>query len=326
MEKWETTEELVNLLPPIDLFESKGSIDRYGFARLLAQRCSLKWQYYPFGEWVHGWMWDEKPTAESLAVATLSRNVPIVLRNKTELQSLKREGYSDVHIGGLPFSYVNKQHASRNSDALLAFPPHSSEAQRLDDQQSEYLDFLTTLRTDFNGIYICIFGLDWGGPLHQAAKRRGLKVVQGAQPSDANSLHRVRSLLDAFSFVTSNSMGSHFVYALCAGCRFSFAGPQYRYTPEVLMGGKNSRKHSSRRVERLMEIKSPTYLRARFGKFYVDHPSMGIEDSAFGRSEVGLENMLSIEQIRRILGLSFYGQFRGCMRGAENRFLRKVLE
>lgn len=321
---WVTPKELVALLPTTVAFKSKGSIDRYGFARLLAQQCNPKLPFRPFGEWVHGWMWDEQPSAESLALSKINRNVPIVLRNKTELQALKYDGFSNVHIGGLPFAYVGKQHRSRNPHALLAFPPHSSEAERVDDQQSEYLDYLISLQEDFDGIYISIFGLDWGGALHQAAERRGLKVVFGALPDDANSLRRTRSLLDAFSFVTSNTMGSHFVYASSVGCQFSFCGPQYRYSAEVLMGSGNPRNHTQKKVDRLVEIQSKTYLHSRFGKFYVDHPSMGIEDSAFGQTEIGLEDMLSIEQIRNILGFSLYGQFRGHTRGVKNRILRGI--
>lgn len=315
---WETSNDLATLLPKVILSKSKGSITRYGFSQLLARRCKIKIPFRPFGEWIHGWTWDEDPTSEIFGFSDFRRNIPIVVGNKTEHQVMKNEGFSNVHIGGLPFAYVEKQHVSRNPNALLAFPPHSSENHHFENQvnhQYEYLDYLESLRNNFDGIYVSIFGHDWGGDLHQAAKKRELNTVLGAHPNDLNSLYRTRSLLDAFSFVTSNTMGSHFIYALSAGCHFSFSGPKYGYSEEFFMGG-NTKKTV---VQRGMVIHSEEYLRPRFGNFYLDHPSMGLKSLDFGISEVGFGSMLSPDSIRNILGFSVFGQLRGVSRSAKNR-------
>jgi hypothetical protein len=317
---WETSDDLAALLPKTLYGKSKGSIDRYGFFQLLAKRCKVKMPFRPFGEWVHAWMWDEHPTLETLGFSNLRRDIPVIVCNKTELKVMKNEGFSNIQTGGLPFAYVDKQHESRNAHSLLAFPPHSTENQTLTNQQSEYLDFLASLRDDFEGIFVSIFGLDWGGDLHQAAKRRGLNTVLGAHPNDLNSLYRTRSLLDAFSFVTSNTMGSHFIYALSVGCHFSFCGPKYKYTEEHFLNGDITKTHE----KRLMEILSEEYLRIRFGKFYSDHPTMGLQDFKFGKSEVGIDNLLSPKTIRNTLGLSIYGQIQGVSRGIQNRTIRGV--
>jgi len=314
---WKTSTDLMALLPKVVVGKSRGSIDRYGFFQLLAQECEIKIPFRPFGEWIHGWTWDEQPTTEIFGFSKLRRNTPTVVCNKIEQQAMKNEGFSNIHIGGLPFAYVEKQHKSHNPHSLLAFPPHSSENQHLINQQFEYLDFLVSLRNDFDEIYVSIFGLDWGGDLHQAAERRGLKTVFGAHPNDLNSLHRTRSLLDAFSFVTSNAMGSHFVYALSAGCHFSLCGPKYNYNEELPTASDITENAKNR----FLEINSEDYLKPRFGRFYCDHPLMGIKDVNFGKSEVGAGNRLSTHSIRKILGLSSYGQFCGAGRGVKNRMV-----
>ena len=69
------------------------------------------------------------------------------------------------------------------------------------------------------------------------------------------------------------------------------------------------------------KIYSEEYLRPRFRNFYHDHPSTGIKDFDFGKSEVGVGNKLSTYSIRKILGLSMYGQFRGASRGVKNKMV-----
>lgn len=319
---WKCAHELKHLIPPVRAFSVNGSIDRYGFTHILAALCGMSKPKRPFSEWIHGWIWDERPTPESLAVNNLRRSVPIIVRNNNECRSLFNAGFRKVVVGGLPFCYLEKQHDIQNEHALLAFPPHSAEVEHLNNSQTDYMDYLESLKKDFDGIYISVFFLDWGGALHKAAEARGLNVILGARPDDANSLIRTRSLLDAFSIVTSNTMGSHFVYALYAGCKFSFSGPMYQYDKEIFIGNGNLNNHSLVKVERLMEIQSELYLRSRFGHFFVDHPSDGSCDLHLGRLETGANNVLNENQIREAVGWTVAGQMRGYLRGTTNRVQR----
>ena len=321
---WQGPEELENLIPDVRPVPASGSIDRYGFAHILAKICGLRKPRRLFSEWTHGWIWDDQPTAETLAVGKLRRSVPVVVRNKLEYDALKAAEFKKVFIGGLPFCYVDNQHRFRNENALLAIPPHSAEIERMNSHQEEYLDYLEAKKADFDGVYVSIFYLDWDGPLHKAAEKRGLNVVLGARPDDANSLIRTRSLLDAFSLVTSNVMGSHFVYSLSAGCRFSFSGPLYSYSEEVFLGNGNPNNHSLSRVERLIQIQSEQYLRSRFGQFFCDDPREGKSDIALGQSEIGSGNMLNKNKIREVVGWTASGQMRGYIQGGIGRAQRLI--
>lgn len=319
---WQTSEELNALLPSSKAFRLRGSIDRFGFLHLLAERCGMRSPRRSFAEWVHGWIWDECPTVESLAMQKLPRDVAVVVRDEVERDVLLEAGFLNVHIGGLPFAYVPPQHRSRNTVSLLAVPPHSAEAERVSSGQREYLDYLESLKDDFEGIYVCIFHLDLEGSMHRAVLERGMQVVQGARPDDASSLKRVRALFEAFEHVTSNCMGSHFVYALHSGARFSFSGPMFVYDEEVMMSGGNPHGHSKERVRRLLEIQSPEYLGSRFGDFFVDHPQRGTVDAHLGATEIGARHVLPPDNIRNILGWTVRGHLTGYTRGVFRRLRR----
>lgn len=320
--RWQNLAELEALLPSRVKIGSANGVHRFGFSHLLAERCGLRRPRRVFANWVHGWIWDDRPTAESLHVGKQLRDIPVVVRNEVEKAALEFEGFRRVVVGGLPFAYVSPQHNARNRNALLAIPPHSAEVERLSSRQSDYMDYLESLKGDYDGIYVSIFYLDWNGPMHQAAAARGLRVVQGARPDDANSLRRVRALFEAFEQVTSNTMGSHFVYALQAGSRFAFSGPIFAYDAQMFLGNGNPHSHSEARVNRLLEIQDPQYLRRRFGRFFCDHPRQGVADRELGASEVGVNHLLEPESIREILGWTLEGQIKGYSLGVLRRMRR----
>lgn len=308
-------------LPPFSPIKITSGVDRYGFSSVLAKRCGRQTVPRSFANWIHGWIWAEEPNAELLACSGLPRNTTIVVRQKAEQLALKTAGFKDVRLGGLPFAYIARQHTHCQTDALLAFPPHSAEVERLTADQGGYLDYLETLKQDFESIYISIYYLDMGGPLHQAALARGLKVVQGARPDDANSLLRTRSMLDSFGHVTSNVMGSHMLYALFADCKFSFCGPMYSYDESTLMIGGY---HSADHIQLLLKLCSESYIQEKFGKFFVTHPRMGLKDEIFAQDSIGQKLIMNTQQIENAMGWSMNGQMSGYLSGGQRRLSRLI--
>lgn len=318
-------DSIAHRLPPFVPVKITSGVDRYGFSSVLANRCGRRVVPRSFANWVHGWMWHEEPTDELLACSRLPREVTIVVRNEKERTTLVDAGFRDVRMGGLPFAYVQRQHESRHADALLAFPPHSAESEKVTVDQGAYLDYLESLKNDFEAVHVSIYYLDMGGAMHKAALARGLRVIQGARPDDANSLVRMRAILDSFSYVTSNVMGSHMLYALFAGCRFSFCGPIYGYDESVYLGAGNRHGHTTDYVQQLLELQSEPYLRERFDRFFVDNPRMGIEDLSFAEEAIGMRFIMAPDQIEDALGWSVAGQVRGYVSGARRRLARAIV-
>ncbi len=317
-------DSIVDRLPPFVSAKIKGGVDRYGFSSVLAKRCGRSMVPRSFANWVHGWTWAEEPTAELLACSKLPRDLTIVVRNGVEQLALEAAGFKDIRVGGLPFAYIQRQHAFRHTDALLAFPPHSAEAERVTADQKEYLDYLETMKQDFDSVYVSVYYLDIGGPLHKAAQARGLHVVQGARPDDANSLLRTRSMLDSFTHVTSNVMGSHMLYALFAGCKLSFCGPMYGYDESEFIGDGNPHGYSSDYIRLALRFQSESYLRDKLGRFFVDHPRMGSQDTSFAIEEIGEKFLMSPREIEDALGWTAGGQIKGYATGARRRLSRLI--
>ena len=70
--KWSCLEELMSLLPEVNVFSYKGSIDRFGFSYILAKICGFEKPRRTFAEWVHGWHWHDLPTSEILGLHLLN--------------------------------------------------------------------------------------------------------------------------------------------------------------------------------------------------------------------------------------------------------------
>ena len=316
--------ELQRKLPPFVKQKIVSGIDRYGFSNILARRCGHSVVKRSFANWVHGWIWAEQPSAELLACAKLPRDITVVVRNAREKLALEQDGFRDVRIGGLPFAYIEQQHTSRSKDALLAFPPHSAEAEKINSDQSDYLDYLGSLKNDFEVIVLSLYHLDFGGPMHLAARARGIQVVQGARPDDANSLLRMRSIFDEFEYVTSNVMGSHMLYALYCGCRFSFGGPIYQYSRADLLANQNPHNHRQQHIDSSLLLQSEYYLRRSFGRFFTEHPRAGIQDQEFAAHTIGKDHLMTPREIEDALGWTIVGQINGYLSGARRRFTRAL--
>jgi hypothetical protein len=319
---WDTHDSLIGLLPPTSQIKISSGVDRYGFSSVLANRCGRRMIPRSFANWIHGWIWADTPTAELLGCAKLPKKLTLVVRNKIEKDALEAENFMDIRVGGLPFAYIEQQHIHRHKNSLLAFPAHSAEAELVSYDQAEYLDYLHSLKQDFESIYLSIYYLDMGGPLHKAANARGLRVLQGARPDDANSLLRVRSMLDSFTYVTSNVMGSHMLYSVFAGCNFSFSGPMYGYDESVFLANGNPHGHSSDRIRLALQLQSESYLRDKFPNFFVAHPRAGIQDASFARDAIGAEWLMNPQQVEDALGWNLRGQIDGYLAGALRRTSR----
>lgn len=302
----------------------RSQVDRYGFSRVLANRMRLMYTPRSFANWVHGWVWWSDHTPESQGCSKLHKKTKIIVTNEFERLAFNNEGFVNVVSGGLPFAYINQQHTHRNNHALLAFPSHSAEVERMSSDLSDYFNYLESIKKDFDGIYVSIHSLDWNGPIQTAALKRGLNVIKGANPSDANGLLRVRSILDGFLQVTSNAMGSHILYALYSGCNFSFCGPFYSHDESVFLSKGNPHGHTMKYIEKLMMYFSEPYVRANFRKFFFSHPRLGVSDQEFATIEIGLKHILNNQQLLDALGWTFTGQINGYINGGARRVLRAI--
>jgi hypothetical protein len=309
-------------LPETNPINITSGVDRYGFSSVLAKRLNIRHVPRSFANWVHGWCWWTMHTAELLSCHKLPKDTSIIVTNAEEKKALISDGFENVRAGGIPFAYVAKQHSYRTDRALLAFPPHTAEVEKFSNDHKEYFDYLESIKKDYEDIYVSIYYLDIDTPMHFAALHRGLKVVQGANPSDANGLIRVRSILDSFKYVTSNTMGSHMLYALYSECNFSFSGPFYALDESVFLSNGNPHKHTTKYINEMLRVVSHAYVKEQFPHFFQQHPSMGIQALEYAVEAIGEKYILQPSDIKDALGWSLTGQVIGYAKGAKRRLIR----
>jgi hypothetical protein len=312
-------------LPPQKKIRLTSGIDRYGFSSILAAKIGLPFVPRSFANWVHGWIWYGAVTPELLLLKGHPHDVSAIVRNEDEQRVLTEAGFKNVHIGGLPYAYVPKQHRPRYDDRLLAIPTHSAESEKLTTDQKHYLDYLESLVPDYEGIYLSIYYLDLNGPMHKAAENRRLKTILGARPDDANSLLRTRAMFDSFKFVTSNTMGSHVLYSLFSDCFFSFCGPIYSYDESIFLSNGNPLGHSPTFVSKQLEMYSESYLRNNFGRYFKQHPRLGCPDKKYAEKEIGSSNILCSSSLREAVGWTVSKQTAGYSSGFLRRVRRSLL-
>jgi hypothetical protein len=304
------------ILPSYKKIRLRSGFDRYGHSHVFSRALGLPVTPRSFGNWVHGWTWAENPTLEDLNLKGVPKESTVVVRNELERAVVVGAGYCDVRAGGLPFCYVPQQHESRVVGALVAFPHHSTESEKVDIAAEEYFDWLHSIRKDFSHIFVCLHHFDVGGPMEKVIVNRGLSLIRGARPDDANSTFRMRAILDSFEFATSNILGSHFIYSGFSGCKVSLSGPysitERRLVEQLISYGI---KREDPRFERILHLYSEACMRKLFPEFIFPHPKSGVVDKSYFSLLIGENFMLSPDQLMDALGWTVKRQIVGYVRG-----------
>jgi len=183
------------------------------------------------GEWQHGVVVRERNKNADWIIGSdgLSHQRPhqrYYVARDDQVLALKAFGFTDVHAIGLPFAYVTLPLCDRVQNTLLAMPAHGlpESGSRI---CSDYADFVAEQRKHFSDVVVCLHRTDHDcKKMRDTYEERGLFVVRGADPDDADAYDCLASLFSYFDVVTGNEFGSHVAYAAMTGAKVSVAGPQ----------------------------------------------------------------------------------------------------
>ncbi len=316
-------------LPEYKRINLISAVDRYGFSSLLAERLGVLWPRRTFANWQHGWMWWGASTHEELMMDYgLKDQSQFIVSKSEELDVLKSAGFKNVWVGGLPFAYTEPSKSRRVAGSLLAMPMHSAEqttkttTNKLAKSLTYYLDFLESLKGQFSSVWLSIYYLDFSTLLLNEISRRGLFAIEGARPNDANSLKRVRTIMDTFEFVTTNSIGSHVIYAMFSGCKVSVSGPYVLVEESDYLLDNRFKSFSKKYIEDNVYYHSKEFLVNKFPFILLDNPINGFQSEEFAREEIGFYNRLKNEDLLEALQWSWVGQFKGYSLGGMRRIER----
>ena len=257
------------------------------------------------GEWQHGVIVRERNKNADWIIGSdgLSQQRPhkrYYVARDDQVVALKAFGFTDVHAIGLPFAYVTPPLCDRVPNTLLAMPAHGlpESGSRI---SSDYADFVAGQRQYFSDVVVCLHRTDHDcADTRSLFEERGLVVVRGADPDDADAYDRLASLFSYFDVVTGNEFGSHVAYAALTGAKVSVAGPQtpfdrnyylklpyYRNCPAVLDFAEELV------VSRVLERTYP---------FLYADPKFAQPCKDWAADQIGVGNRRSPEELRRLFG------------------------
>ena len=221
-------------LPERDYRALPGS---YGDQLVAARYCGLATPPHAIpGEWQHGWIGPERNIHPEFVVGSDGKSqerrasARFFVARQDQADYLGSLGYRHVHAIGLPIVYLEQPALERTPGSLLVMPAHSLPETREEWDADAYAAYVRSIAPRFAEVCLCVHkSCAQKGNWRSAFEGLGIRIVEGAEERDHNSLLRMAALFSQFEFVTSNAHGSHLVYAGYFGCKASVAGPRPRW-------------------------------------------------------------------------------------------------
>jgi hypothetical protein len=216
---------------------------------------------------------------------------------------LRLRGHVRARAVGMPFIYADVSGIPRIQGSVLAMPPHSLPYTRHRWLEREYVDFVQGLRDHFAYVAVCVHSSCMAhGLWAREFRSAGVPVFEGAMTEDANSLLRMQILMRSFHAITTNTIGSHVLYAAYTGARVSIAGPYAEYTEADYANDPRYQRHPEQLAFNI-EHSSERRVKARFPQFFVE-PHRSETHVAWASVEAGASYRKSPADMKRFLGWS----------------------
>lgn len=295
-------------------------INFYGAAKMVADRLGIKNPPTSYVSWAHGWRAEEILYANQLAydchigikgqpndkiTIPAHKRRPYLVPTKAQEALLRENGFPDTRAVGLPFVYVDPDPTvKRIPGSLLVMPAHvlaHMEEGRTDEIQ--YLEYIKSIAHQFSRVVFCInLGCLGSGLWINNLEKYGFDYLFGAGMMDQMALFRMRRLFDTFEYMTSNGIGSHFIYAGLCGVKVSLAGPMHT-TPADIFKNEPEWQDPERRKTYLMthQLLQQDRLQARFPWLYTD-PITSKPCVEWAKEETGYDNKVSFETLAQLFG------------------------
>ena len=228
--------DLNMILPEKETISFSGEIDYYGARHILSDYCEVELFSKALHQipWCHGWVPDFWNNTDVRLVTSqkLADKSQLILTSKKSIENyLKQCSYANSVSIGLPVAYLKENKQDRLADSLLIMPAHSLDYTTHNHWKfEEYANEIAEIAKYFKHVYACLhpscFKNGYWGKELQA---KGIKIIEGVDVSDKNSLYRLQKILTTFEYVTTNSFGSHIAYAAHFGAKVSVYGTYAEY-------------------------------------------------------------------------------------------------
>lgn len=276
--------------------------EAYGALEVAKKYCEINRPVHAPGIWQHGcfapWLENDPDTItyHSKGIEYLR----IFVARKQEKATLHRNGYKNTYSIGLPFIYTDDYSVKKQTNSLLVMPVHSIFGEKdfvnLENIEA-YAHSISKLKNKFKNIVLCLHSNDIKHNLWiKEFQKYSIKYILGADPSDLNSLDRLKKILLSFEYVTTNDWGSHLAYALTVGCKCSIWGPKLEHSDYLLLKapGIGSLEKGRKRI-----ASKRKNMRVYFSHLF-NSPENGVCDVKLGDYLVGRSNKVSPNDMKRL--------------------------
>ncbi len=318
----------------IERIPIRNEVDRFGFSHLL-------WRVIhnessppkPRVSWVHGWKWYDLDDFRQLGLKSISMKYKtIVVTNNAQKCLLQGFGFKRIHVGGLPFAYALNLRQSliklndcyEDRDTLIVLPK-SQPHQKVRDGFQNMIDYVCDNRSIKQRSVFCVFESDLQrSHCKSAIEASGVPFVVGAAIDDANSLSRMVRIYSSFQKVITNTIGSHIPYSLACGASIRFEGPYDVKTPDFFKSDENLCEAFNNDLEKICHLHSIDYLIRRHPVIF-STDAADVEKKKWALDQIGIQNLIPIEDIFEILGWTKRGRIRSMVESIKFRLAECTL-
>lgn len=253
---------------------------------------------------MHGWVWEGIQKAQQLfGTFITNKTTRLFVTNDWQKEFLFQEGYTDVHVIGLPVVYLEKREIKRQNPRLIVMPSHNIPGMDHDrKKEKEYIDYIKSIEHYFETVIACIHAHDFSiGNWKNQFQKAGINTISGVYDGP-DALQAQQDRLSTFTHMTTNQIGSHVVYAGALGLNVSIAGP---YNESVKSSWKDDFyiKYPET-LDNAIERCSKDYWRKK-APWLFTNPYEAQECLSWARNEIGYENRKNHNELKKLLGWSF---------------------
>ncbi len=305
---FEKIKEINNILPKYEILSPLSEVDYYGFSSSIASNIGVKDLCYIKVNWKHAWIYTDLQYTEQLIVNSKAKiNVVANLEQKAFL----KKHSIDALVLGSPFAYVHdydQEKIKRIPKSLLVMPPHSLPYTNHSFDENRYVKEIIELKEDFDFIAVCIHRSCVNKDLWvKSFKKQGISIIVGADTLDKNGFLRMSRIFSSFEYMTTNTIGSHILYASYSGCKVSIYGTYIEYSKLDFVDDPfyNKRPYM---LDYNLEQSSHQKIREKYQFFFIS-PIKSRQNIEWANNEIGKENMVTSFDIAKLFGIIGYKKY-----------------
>ncbi len=295
-------EKILSILPPIENIKVRSEVDFYGISTLIAKGLKLPFTPRSTKGWKHGWLFPKLKYTEQLTGITKGVSKFLVPLSEHET-FLTKKGIESKAVG-MPFLYVEDtelEKIERQKNSLLVMPPHSLSSTNHNWDEETYAEEISKIKDDFDLIVVCLYHTCIEKRLWMDAFRKyDIPWIVGASSLDKNSLIRMNRLFKSFEYMTTNSIGSHIVYAAYCGCKVSIYGSYAEYSEKDYKDDAFYKRYPYL-LKYNLEYNSEETVKTRF-PYLFSYPLQAKKRVKWAGKQLGKENKVTLLELAILLG------------------------